>query len=131
MNKPLEPIPAGFCEVETYPGENAEKRVAAGEFDPAGKKIKVLNPRGTPPAVALRPMAKRPASLEGKTVYFIDVRFMNGGAFLEEIRKVFAEELPGVKTEFRQKHGGYTEDDPKLWEEIQAKDALVVMAIGH
>ncbi len=126
-----EPIPSGACDIESYPGENAERRVAAGEFDPAGKQVKVLNPRGTPPAIRLRPMASRAASLEGKTVYFVDVRFMNGNVFLGEIQKMFAEQLPGVKTEFRQKRGGYTEDDPELWAEIKAKDALVVMAIGH
>jgi len=126
-----DPIPAGFCEIETYPGENAEKRIAAGGFDAEDKDVRILNPRGTPPPVSLRPMAPRPASLEGRTVYFVDVRFMNGAAFLQEIRKLFAERLPGVTTEFRQKRGGYTEDDPGLWAEIKAKDALVVMAIGH
>jgi hypothetical protein len=126
-----DPIPAGFCEIETYPGENAEKRIAAGEFYFQNKSFKVLNPRGTPPPINLRPMAPRPASLEGRTVYFVDVRFMNGAVFLEELRKLFAEQLPGVKTEFRQKRGGYTEDDPELWAEIKAKNALVVMAIGH
>jgi hypothetical protein len=131
MNQPIEPIPEGACEVETYPGENAERRVAAGEFDSAGKKFKALNPRGTPPAIRLRPMAPRAASLEGKTVYFVDVRFMNGNVLLGEVRKRFAEKVPGVKTEFRQKRGGYTEDDPDLWAEIKANGALVVMAIGH
>jgi len=126
-----DPVPAGFCEIETYPGENAEKRIASGEFAPANKKIRVLNPRGTPPAIKLRPMAPRPASLEGGTVYFVDVRFMNGNVFLGEIQKLFAEKFPGVKTEFRQKRGGYTEDDPELWAEIKARGALAVMAIGH
>ena len=126
----LDPI-AGACEVESYPGENAERRVAAGEFDPAGKRFKALNPRGTPPAIRLRSMAKRPATLDGKTIYLIDVRFMNGGVLLGEIQRVLAEQFPGVKTEFRQKRGGYTEDDPELWAEIRAKNALVVMAIGH
>ena len=126
-----DPIPASACEIETYPGENAEKRIASGEFSFENKKIGVLNPRGTPPAINLRPMAARPASLEGKTVFFIDVRFMNGAVFLGEIQKLFAEEYPGVKTEFRQKRGGYTEDDPDLWAEIKKRGALVVMAIGH
>jgi hypothetical protein len=126
----LGPI-VGACDLESYPGENAERRVGAGEFDPAGKRFKALNPRGTPPAIRLRPMAERPATLDGKTIYFIDVRFMNGSVFLGEIQRVFAEQYPGVKTEFRQKRGGYTEDDPELWAEIKAKGALVVMAIGH
>jgi len=136
MNQPVEPMPGGACEVETYPGENAERRVAAGEFDSAGKNFKALNPRGTPPAIRLRPMAPRAASpagktVSGKTVYFVDVRFMNGNVLLGEIQKLFAEQVPGIKTEFRQKRGGYTEDDPELWAEIKAKGALVVMAIGH
>jgi hypothetical protein len=131
MNQPVEALPADACELESYPGESAQRRVAAGAFDPAGKRFKVLNPCGTPPAIRLRPMAPRSASLQGKTVYFVDVRFMNGNVFLDEIRKVFAEQFPGVKTELRQKRGGYTEDDPELWAEIKAQDALVVMAIGH
>ncbi len=126
----LDPI-TGACDLESYPGENMERRVAAGEFASAGKRIKVFNPRGTPPAIRLRPMAPRPQSLDGKTVYFVDVRFMNGAVFLAEIQKVFAEQFPGVKTELRQKRGGYTEDDPELWAEIAAKGGLMVMAIGH
>jgi hypothetical protein len=131
MNQPAEALGplADACAID--PGEAMERRVAAGGFDPAGKRIKVFNPRGTPPPIRLRPMAARPASLEGKTVYFVDVRFMNGSVFLAEIQKVFAERFPGVKTELRQKRGGYTEEDPELWDEIQAKDALMVMAIGH
>ena len=131
MNQPVDSVPAGACDLESYPGENADRRVAAGAFDPAGKRFTALNPRGTPPAIQLRPMAPRPASLQGKTVYFVDVRFMNGSVFLGEIQNVFAEQLPGVRTEFRQKRGGYTEDDPELWAEIKTKGALVVMAIGH
>ncbi len=126
-----DPVPAGFCEIETYPGENADKRIASGEFSFENKKVRVLNPRGTPPAIKLRPMAPRAGSLDGRTVYFVDVRFMNGNVFLGEIQKLFAERFPGVNTEFRQKRGGYTEDDPALWAEIKAKGALAVMAIGH
>ncbi len=126
----LEPI-VDACALESYPGELMERRVAAGEFDPAGKAVRALNPRGTPPAIRLRPMAARPASLEGRTIYLVDVRFMNGSVFLGEIQKVFAEQFPGVKTVLRQKRGGYTEDDPELWAEIEANAGLLVMAIGH
>ena len=126
----LEPI-VDACALESYPGEIMERRVAAGEFDPAGKPVRALNPRGTPPAIRLRPMASRPASLEGRTIYLVDVRFMNGSVFLGEIQKVFAEQFPGVKTVLRQKRGGYTEDDPELWAEIEANAGLLVMAIGH
>ena len=126
----LEPI-VDACALESYPGELMERRVAAGEFDPAGKAVRALNPRGTPPAIRLRRMAPRPASIEGRTIYFVDVRFMNGSVFLGEIQKVFAEQFPGVRTVLRQKRGGYTEDDPDLWAEIEANAGLLVMAIGH
>ena len=76
-------------------------------------------------------MAERPASLAGKTVYFVDVRFANGDLFLKEMQKVFAERYPDLKTEFRQKRGGYTENDPELWAEIKKNNGVMVMAIGH
>ncbi|MBB3182042.1 hypothetical protein [Variovorax sp. Sphag1AA] len=126
----LDPL-VGACELEAYPGEVMERRIAHGDFASEGKRFRVLNPRGTPPAIRLRPMAPRQASLAGGTVYLVDVRFMNGKSFLEEIQGVFAERFPDVKTVVRQKRGGYTEDDPELWKEIEANAALVIMAIGH
>jgi hypothetical protein len=94
-------------------------------------KIKVLNPRGKPPDIPLASMAERSGGLAGKTVYFVDVRFMNGDIFLKELQKIFQEKYPGIKTEFRQKYGGYNEDDPKLWAEIKENNGAMVMAIGH
>ena len=108
-----------------------ERRIARGDFTPQGRRVQVLNPRGTPPAIRLRSMAPRPASLAGRTVYLVDVRFMNGKSLLEQVQQVLAERFPGVKTELRQKRGGYTEDDPDLWREIETSAGLVVMAIGH
>lgn len=126
----LDPL-VGACELEAYPGEVMERRIAGGDFDPANKRFQVLNPRGTAPAIRLRPMAPRRSDLAKRTVYLVDVRFMNGKAFLEEIQGVLAERFPDVKTVVRQKRGGYTEDDPELWQEIEANAALVIMAIGH
>ncbi len=94
-------------------------------------KISVLNPRGESPPIPLKPMAPRTGDLAGRTVYFVDVRFMGGDVLLKEMQKVFAEKYPELKTEFRQKMGGYTEDDPKLWAEIKEKNGVMVMAIGH
>src|SRR5476649_2759421 len=103
MNQPVEALVPIVDACAIDPGEAMQRRVASCGFDPAGKRIKVFNPRGTLPPIRLRPMAPRPASLEGKTVYFVDVRFMNGSVFLAEIQKVFSERFPGVKTELRQK----------------------------
>ena len=92
----------------------------------------VLSPLGNPPSIPLAPMADRPdRGLAGKTVYFVDVRFMNGDVLLKEMAEVFAEEFPEAKTEIRRKKGNYAEDDPALWAEIKEKRGLMVMAIGH
>ncbi len=96
-----------------------------------GKKFAVLNPRGTPPPILMSSMAVRPDSLAGKTVYFVDVRFMNGDILLKEMEKAFLEAHPEARTAFRQKKGGYAEDDPQLWDEIRKNNGLMVMAIGH
>ena len=90
-----------------------------------------MNPLGIPPSIPLVPMARRSDTFERRTVYFVDVRFMNGDVFLKEMQRAFSERYPGVKTEFRQKRGGYTEDDPKLWAKIKERGAVMVMAIGH
>jgi len=118
---------------EVASSPNAEvKEMAAGEGSRGmERKITVLDPQGRPPSIPLIPMAPRPDRLAGKTVYFVDVRFMNGDVLLKEMQKVFAERYPEVKTEFRQKRGGYTEDDPELWAEIKEKGGVMVMAIGH
>ncbi len=76
-------------------------------------------------------MAPREADITGRRVYFVDVRFMNGDLLLAEMRRAFTERYPEVRTAFRQKKGGYAEDDPQLWAEIKKDRGLMVMAIGH
>ena len=91
----------------------------------------VLNPTGIAPPIQLKPMAARPASLDGKTVFFVDVTFNGGGLLLQQMQQWMAAKMPKVKTEFRVKRGGYGTDDPELWNEIRAVNGLMVMAIGH
>ena len=91
----------------------------------------VLNPTGIAPAIERRAMAPRPASLDGKTVYLVDVTFNGGDLFLQQMQQWMTANLPEVKTEFRIKKGVYSADDPELWREIQAVDGLMIMAIGH
>ena len=91
----------------------------------------VLNPTGFPPPIERKSMAQRPSSLDGKTIYLVDVTFNNGDIFLQQMQKWFAANMPAVKTEFRIKKGAYYADDPDLWNEIKAVDGLMIMAIGH
>jgi hypothetical protein len=90
-----------------------------------------LHPRGTPPPIALAPMAPRLDTLDGKTVYLMDVRFVGGYHLLQEMQDWFARNMPKVRTVLREKKGDYMQDDPKLWAEIKEKGDAVVMAIAH
>ena len=91
----------------------------------------VLNPRGKPPGIPLVPMAPRLDSLDEKTVYIVDSRFVGGYSLLQEMVDWFAKNLPKVKTVFREKTGSYFDDDPTLWAEIKEKGDAMIMAIGH
>ena len=94
-------------------------------------RIVAMNPRGTPPPIRLIPMAPRLDALDGKTVYFVDVRYVGADVYLKEMMSWFSQNMPKVKLEFRQKAGAYAESDPVLWEEIRQRGDAVVMAIGH
>ncbi|MGD0957163.1 MAG: hypothetical protein ABR953_10100 [Candidatus Acidiferrales bacterium] len=94
-------------------------------------KIQTLNPKGTPPSVQLIPMAPRPSSLDGKTVYLVDTGFEGGGMLLNQIQLWFNRNMPSVTVVFRRKAGPYAEDDPALWKEIKEKGSAAIMAIGH
>jgi len=79
----------------------------------------VHDPRGYPPEITERGMAPRYASLEGHPVYLIDTRFDDGDRLLAQIEAWFKEHMPEVETVFVSKIGVYTEDDPRLWQEIR------------
>src|SRR5215831_18616735 len=103
----------------------ASKNVAAQQL------VTVLNPTGNAPAIELKPMAPRPASLDGKTIYLVDVTFNGGDKFLQQMQEWMAVNTPKIKTIFRVKKGAYAADDPDLWKEIQSVNGLMIMAIGH
>ena len=98
---------------------------------PQAGKITVMNPLGYPPLVEQKPMAERPASLDGKKVYLVDVTFDDGDIFLKEMQGWFTRNMPQVTPEFRTKKGLYSSNDPGLWQEIKGSGGVMVMAIGH
>jgi hypothetical protein len=93
--------------------------------------ITVMNPTGNAPPIERRAMAPRPQSLDGKTIYLVDVTFNGGDKFLQQMQEWMAANMPKVKTVFRVKKGAYAADDPDLWKEIKSVDGLMIMAIGH
>ncbi len=94
-------------------------------------KITVLNPLGQPPAIARVPMAPRLTSLEGKTIYIVDVGFTDTHQFFTEMQKLLSERYPKTTWVVRTKIGTYFEDDPKLWAEIKEKGGGMIMGVGH
>ena len=103
----------------------------AGSAPAQDAKITVLNPRGIQPQIRQIPMATRPATLQGKTIYIVDTRYPRTREFVEELFKVLSEKYPLTKWVLRDKFGGYIDDDPKLWAEIKERGHEMIMATGH
>ena len=95
------------------------------------EKLRVHNPCGYPPRITRMDMAPRPDDLEGKTVYLVDCRFDDGDILIEQMDRWFKEHRPGIRTEVRRKAGVYTERDEDLYDEIKAKGAAAIVAVGH
>jgi hypothetical protein len=86
------------------------------------KLITVLNPAVTEKLAGRVPLAPRLDTLEGKTIYLVDMNYEGFGrtAVLYEMQAWFARNMPSVKTIYRLKSGSYISDDPALWKEIAA-----------
>lgn len=94
-------------------------------------KITVFNPLGQPPAIARVPMAPRLDSLDGKTIYIVDIGFTDTHQFFTEMQSLLSQKYPKTTWIVRTKIGTYFEDDPKLWSEIKEKGHGMIMGVGH
>jgi len=103
----------------------------AGSAQAPDAKITVMNPRGIKPPIRRIPMAPRPATLDGKTIYIVDTRYPRTREFVEALFDTLREKYPKTRWILRDKFGGYMDDDPKLWAEIKANGDGVVMTVGH
>jgi hypothetical protein len=95
------------------------------------QKIVVLNPEGQPPQTPLVPMAPRLDSLDGKTIFIVDVRYPLTHQLFEEMQKVLSKRYPKTNWIVKEKAGTYMDDDPELWAEIKAKGDGMIIGIGH
>jgi hypothetical protein len=94
-------------------------------------KITVLNPLGQAPPITRVPMAPRLDSLDGKTVYIVDVNFTDTHQFFTEMQKLLSERYPKTNWVVRTKSGTYFDDDQTLWAEIKSKGSAMIMGVGH
>jgi hypothetical protein len=94
-------------------------------------KIVVMNPRGIQPEIRKIPMATRPATLDGKTVYIVDTKYPNTKPFVNELFAALQAKYPKTTWIVREKVAGYMDDDPNLWKEIKSKEACAIVLVGH
>ena len=94
-------------------------------------RVTVYNPLGQPPAIARIPMAPRLDTLDGKTIFIVDIGFTDTHQFFTEMQKLLGERYPKTNWVVRTKAGTYFDDDPKLWAEIKGKGHGMIMGVGH
>ena len=96
--------------------------------------ITVLNPAVTEKLAERVPLAPRLTTLEGKTLYLVDMNYegMEGTPVMKEMQAWFVKNMPGVKTVLRLKSGSYVSDDPALWKEITGNggDGVIMGVAG-
>ena len=95
--------------------------------------ITVLNPAIESKMVDRVPLSPRLTSLEGKTLYLVDISWGGPEAaygVFEEIQSWFAQNMPSVKIVIKRKTGMYTQDDPALWKEIAQNGNAALIGIS-
>ena len=108
----------------------AQQRKAKAAAQP---KITVLNPAISSQMVDRVPLSPRLSTLEGKTLYLVDISW--GGpeaaySVFEEIKAWFAQNKPSTKIVIKRKTGMYSMDDPALWKEIKQNANAALIGIS-
>lgn len=95
------------------------------------EKITVLNPAIANTVAKRMPLSPRLDSLDGKTLYIVNINWGDGAAIIyEEIQAWFAKNMPSIKTVIKRKKGDYSQDDPELWKEIAENGQAAIVGIS-
>ncbi len=95
--------------------------------------ITAMNPAISSTMVDRVPLSPRLDTLEGKTLYLVDISW--GGpeaaySVFEEMRNWFAQNTPSLKVVIKRKAGMYSANDPALWKEIAQNGSAALIGIS-
>jgi hypothetical protein len=96
-------------------------------------KITVLNPAIASKMAKRAPLSPRLNTLEGKTLYLVDINWGGPDAaysVYEEMQAWFAKQIPSLKIVIKRKKGPYSQDDPELWKEIAKNGNAAMIGIS-
>jgi len=92
-------------------------------------KLTVLDPRGYPPKVTGRGLAPQLGTLEGKSLFLVDIGWENCDVFMHQMESWFAENRPDVDTRivrWRDQHS----PDPELSDQIRTEGDAAILGVG-
>ena len=77
------------------------------------------------------PLARRLDSLDGKTLYLVDIGFGGGHKFMQQVQNWFKENMPSVTTIRRRKTGNaFMDDTTDLWDEIKENGQAALIGVA-
>jgi hypothetical protein len=88
-----------------------------------------MDPTGYAPKVTAQGLSQGLGTLDGRTIFLVDVGFENSDNFMAQLQGWFAEHRPATKTElvrWRDQH----EPDPELCERIRAEGDGAILGVG-
>jgi hypothetical protein len=107
------------------------KKAAPATKAVAMPKITVLNPMGTPPPITLKPMVEPPATLDGKTIYFVNTGYIGTDRLMAVMEEWFKANYPKTNVVVKRSAGGMSGVDKNLWAEMAEKADAVIVGLGH
>ena len=122
-----------FCSIQ-YVGDQVYaqgKKAAPAIKAVVMPKITVLNPMGTPPAIQAKQMVPRLATLEGKTIYFVNTGYIGTDRLMAVMTDWFKDNYPKTNIVVKRSAGGMTGVDKALWAEMAEKADAAIVGLGH
>jgi hypothetical protein len=108
-----------------------KKAAPAATKTVAMPKITVLNPMGTPPPITLKPMVEPPASLDGKTIYFVNTGYIGTDRLMDVMSDWFKTNYPKTNIVIKASGGGMTAISETVRTELREKADAVIVGLGH